>query len=170
VSEHENANFIQLNTNTLNSARRQFTIFLSLFVILGVFWSLKLTGITLAGEAFCGQQEHRHSEECLVGSLICELSEAEEHVHDESCIIQTLICEQEEAEPHVHNEDCLNKELICTEEQTGHTHDDSCRPLVLICTNEQEDHVHSDECFALSTEEEFICGQEEAEGHIHGEE
>ena len=31
---------------------------ISLAVVLLVFWWLKLTGITLAGEAFCGISEH----------------------------------------------------------------------------------------------------------------
>ena len=59
------ANLEQLNINTLSGARRQITALLSLFVILAVFWGLKLTGITLAGEAFCGIDEHSHGEECL---------------------------------------------------------------------------------------------------------
>ncbi|MBR6529437.1 MAG: fibro-slime domain-containing protein, partial [Firmicutes bacterium] len=64
---------------------------LSIFVILCVFWSLKLTGITMAGEAFCGMDEHVHGETCAYsedvealedGSKICIL---EEHIHDSSC-------------------------------------------------------------------------------------
>ena len=55
---------------------------LSLIVVLAVFWYLKLTGITMAGEAFCGIAEHIHSEECQGESLTCEL---QEHVHVESC-------------------------------------------------------------------------------------
>jgi len=52
---------------------------LSLITVLCVFWYLKLTGITLAGEAFCGTDEHVHSEQC---TDVCELTE---HVHTESC-------------------------------------------------------------------------------------
>jgi len=37
---------------------------LSLIVILCVFWGLKLTGITMAGEAFCGIQDHIHVASC----------------------------------------------------------------------------------------------------------
>lgn len=55
---------------------------LSLIVVLAVFWYLKLTGITMAGEAFCGIPEHVHSEECQNGSIVCELTE---HIHVESC-------------------------------------------------------------------------------------
>ena len=48
---------------------------LSLLVILCVFWGLKLTGITMAGEAFCGMDEHVHSDDCALQELICGLEE-----------------------------------------------------------------------------------------------
>ena len=38
---------------------------ISLFVVIGVFWWLKLIGITMAGEAFCGMEEHTHFRECF---------------------------------------------------------------------------------------------------------
>ena len=31
---------------------------ISVAVVIGVFWWLKLTGITMAGEAFCGFDDH----------------------------------------------------------------------------------------------------------------
>ena len=39
------------------------TIF-SLVVVLAVFWWLKLTGITMTGDALCGTEEHLHSASC----------------------------------------------------------------------------------------------------------
>ena len=57
---------------------RQIIPTLSLLVILIVFWSLKLTGIGIAGEAFCGKEEHVHDEACIS----CE---KEEHTHEASC-------------------------------------------------------------------------------------
>ncbi len=57
---------------------RQIIPALSLLVILIVFWSLKLTGIGIAGEAFCGKDEHIHTDECVSCTK-------EEHIHDESC-------------------------------------------------------------------------------------
>ncbi len=57
---------------------RQIITSLSLVVILVVFWSLKLTGIGIAGEAFCGKQEHIHGGECTNCTV-------EEHIHAESC-------------------------------------------------------------------------------------
>jgi len=55
---------------------------LSLVVVLIVFWNLKLTGIGIAGEAFCGMQEHIHSEQCMEAENPCTL---EAHIHTESC-------------------------------------------------------------------------------------
>ncbi len=53
---------------------------LAVFVVTGVFWRLKLTGITLAGEAFCGKDEHEHTAECLG-----EGCTRAEHIHDILC-------------------------------------------------------------------------------------
>lgn len=169
MTERVRADFVQLNKSTLRSARRQIMGLLSLFVVLGVFWCLKLTGITLAGEAFCGMEEHIHGDGCPTGRLICDQKETLGHVHDESCILHKLICEQEEVMPHVHDENCRYLELICPlEEQEGHTHDDSCRGLILICMEEErEGHTHDCDCFAPS----LICtAAEEDLEHIHGPE
>ncbi len=57
---------------------RQIIPTLSLIVILIVFWSLKLTGIGIAGEAFCGKEEHIHGEECVNCTI-------EEHIHTADC-------------------------------------------------------------------------------------
>ena len=57
-------------------------VLLSLFVVIAVFWQLKLVGITLAGDAFCGKEEHEHIDSCYEEESICEL---EEHVHIVSC-------------------------------------------------------------------------------------
>lgn len=45
---------------------------LSLFVALGVFWQLRIVGITISDEACCGKTEHTHTEECKpVQTLVC---------------------------------------------------------------------------------------------------
>ena len=45
---------------------------LSLLVATGVSWNLRMTGITIANDATCGQEEHRHTEECPMEKvLIC---------------------------------------------------------------------------------------------------
>ena len=54
----------------VRSGFRQVITLLSLAVVLCVFWSLKLTGITMAGEAFCGMTEHVHGKDCGKGALL----------------------------------------------------------------------------------------------------
>ena len=70
------------NSKTVSDRFRNVQWFLSLAVILCVFWGLKLTGITMAGEAFCGMEEHVHGESCANGQEACPL---EEHIHETSC-------------------------------------------------------------------------------------
>ena len=85
---------------------------LSLVVVLVVFWSLKLTGIGIAGEAFCGMQEHTHGDSCLQKTLICTQTETEPSAPEESI------------EPHVHTDTCYEMTVIC--QQQTHTHIESC--------------------------------------------
>ena len=73
----------QLNTNSKDRhSLWQIVTTLSLAVVLVVFWSLKLTGIGIAGEAFCGMQEHTHTDACFQNEWSCQ---SEEHTHIESC-------------------------------------------------------------------------------------
>lgn len=57
---------------------------LSLLVAIGVFWQLRIEGITLATGECCGLEEHQHSEGCYDADnvLTCEF---EEHIHDIAC-------------------------------------------------------------------------------------
>ncbi|MBE6686191.1 MAG: Cna B-type domain-containing protein [Ruminococcaceae bacterium] len=83
----------------------------SFIVVMAVFWYLKLIGITMAGEAFCGMQEHVHSEECMIQTLVCTLPEDENHTHTGECFITEKECPIEE---HIHTESCysdLNADL-----------------------------------------------------------
>ncbi len=88
------AYFEQMNKRKKTGRNTKQMIFvLSILIILSVFWGLKLTGVTMAGEAFCGMEEHVHTEDCVltVEETSAEDTEAEgvcpyaEHVHDETC-------------------------------------------------------------------------------------
>lgn len=74
---------------------------LSLAVTISVFWWLKLTGITMAGDAFCGFAEHTHEDGCYTTSLNC----AESHDHTDECYTKNLSCETEE---HIHVATCYS--------------------------------------------------------------
>ena len=104
--------------------------------------------------AYCGHEEHQHSQECYEKRLICG--------HEETT-----------GEPHVHTAECYQQQrvLICGLEETpGHIHDESCVKVdkIQTCTDESEDHVHSDGCY--QTQETYTCGKKAGEGgHTHGE-
>ena len=109
---------------------------LSLFVATGVLWRLKITGITMTGEALCGQLEHLHTAQCLSTTEVCGL---------------------EETDGHEHNADC-RRTLQCTIE--AHAHEDACyetAELPLCGQEEAEAHHHSEACL----QETYVCGQEE---------
>lgn len=88
------------------SRRRRFTslvLVLSLFVTSGVSWSLHGVGITMANESECGQEEHKHTDECYEKQLVCGLEEDENHIHSDECYETKLVCGKTE---HVHDEAC----------------------------------------------------------------
>ena len=122
---------------------------LSMVVVLGVFWSLKLTGITMAGEAFCGKPEHIHTETCLQCVLLCQEPEIPAHTHDEACMERRLLCEQEESEEHTHTDECWEAEesVSCGLEETqGHSHTIDCYEKIETCP--LEEHIHTADCYS----------------------
>lgn len=163
----------------LNRKKRHWAItavsVLSLFVACGVFWQLRIVGITMTDEACCGKTEHQHTKACMTErKLICGKEEGQpegepvlvcaipEHEHTEVCyeIQPVLICAQQE---HQHTEACYKTEkiLVCTED---HEHTDACyeEQSVLVC--EQPEHVHADECY--EKQKVLICEEQE---HVHAE-
>lgn len=88
---------------------------LSLFVVTSVFWSLKLNGIAMSGDAFCGLEEHKHSDECYEKTLICSLEENDEHKHNDECYNKQLICDKDE---HTHTLLCYSDINADKEDQT----------------------------------------------------
>ena len=46
-------------------------IFSAFVVAVVVFWWLKLVGITVTGDAFCGVDEHTHGDDCYISELVC---------------------------------------------------------------------------------------------------
>ncbi|MCD7804668.1 MAG: hypothetical protein LUH03_05885 [Oscillospiraceae bacterium] len=104
---------------------------LAIVVSLTVYWQLRLHGIAITNETYCGYEEHVHTEECYETTLICELEEtvgltSDWHAHDESCYDEegNLVCELEECEPHTHTDECYETTLIC--EIPEHTHTSDC--------------------------------------------
>ncbi|MCD7804663.1 MAG: LPXTG cell wall anchor domain-containing protein [Oscillospiraceae bacterium] len=101
-------------------------LILALTVAILVYWQLRLSGIAMTNETYCGYEEHPHTEDCYETTLICGLEEIEGHVHDETCYDEdgNLVCELEETEGHIHSEECYETTLIC--ELPEHTHTVDC--------------------------------------------
>ncbi|WP_165171051.1 VWA domain-containing protein [Adlercreutzia sp. ZJ242] len=56
-------------------------VFAAVFVVLGVFWALKNTGIAMTGDPTCGFVEHAHADTCYTKTLKCGQEELEAHTH-----------------------------------------------------------------------------------------
>jgi len=78
-----------LSVKNNNKLKIRIKAALPIFVILtvcAVFWWLKLTGITMTADAFCGLAEHLHGDGCFTDGYTCELTE---HSHTSSCYSDT---------------------------------------------------------------------------------
>ena len=98
---------------------------ISLLVVITVFWGLKLTGITLAGDAFCGFDEHEHSASCYSEGNTVPICGFEEHIHIPSCY-SDITADVESAEdweatlPTFDNHTTLERVLYVAETQLGY--------------------------------------------------
>jgi hypothetical protein len=138
MHEGISAYWAKLNTGAvLRRNLHQTVAVASLAVVLIVFWCLKLTGVTLAGEAFCGRAEHVHGEKCFQKTLLCELQEGPPdremvyHVSDDARLVgRELVYALEDdttllpTDAHFHTDACYAKNLTCTAAE--HTHDRTC--------------------------------------------
>lgn len=104
----------------------------SLIVVPGVFWWLKLTGITMAGDAFCGITEHVHDLACYEKNLICA---DESHEHTDECYETLNVCGLEE---HIHVESCYSDAEADVEAAKDW---EMTMSEVTLCGNPQEDLV-----------------------------
>ena len=150
---------------------RILALLLTVMMIAGMFASVMPA--VAAEEAFCGLEEHTHSDDCYKENreLICELPESL-HVHTDACYAETRVlkCGQIETEGHIHTDDCYEERTtyMCgLEEYEGHTHTDGCytEQTCLVCDNTDPEHEHDESCYI--TESVLTCGIPESEGHTH---
>ena len=114
---------------------------LSLLVATGVSWNLRMTGVTIANGATCGQEEHQHTEECLMQNIVCGYDE-----EDQSAKETELSSVEPAAE---------------TDEDTEMVTDELIDPIPNSNPEAAEQqHVHVDECY----QSEYQCGYDE---HLH---
>lgn len=165
---------------------------LSIIVVCGVVWRMKLTGISMNADVMCGKEEHQHGESCYEEILICGLEETEEteqpevpakpeqtkpsvpaHTHTEECYEEQEIsvCGQEE---HQHGEECFNEEgiLICETAEHQHTEECCVTEKVLICELEESTEAAEESAGASEIAEEVTAAEPEVEktkSHVHTE-
>lgn len=107
----------------LDSKKLATAFVISAFIVaIIVFWWLKLVGITVTGEAFCGLPEHKHSDECYISEVICSYDEAST-IFDEENINDTSLTDETTAKIHIHSDECYSITLVCTEPEHTHTQD-----------------------------------------------
>ncbi len=117
-----------------------------------------MTGAGMEIVTYCGQEEHRHSGECIEKTLICGLEETPQEIA--AAAAQTA---------HTHTEECYETQTILTCTQAEHTHSEEAgcyvTQTVLICA--QAEHTHSEENGCYDEEGNLIC---EIPEHTHSEE
>lgn len=114
----------------LNKAKRRFAraaailTVLSFLVVVGVSWHLRITAVTIANGATCGIQEHQHSEQCVVESVLTCGYEQEAVLPTEEPTTEVLPAEDLQAGEHTHIEACYTDVYSCILEE--HIHNISC--------------------------------------------
>ena len=108
-------------------------------------------------DTVCGEETHKHDENCYENVLSCGYTE--EHVHIADCVSHELVCEEPE---HMHVEECYDAEgnLVCGMEE--HSHEIGCYDEESNTLCNTEDHIHDESC--LNAEGKITCGPE---GHEH---
>ena len=148
--------FLQLNMQKQRFFRNVALLTaLSLLVVVGVYWSLRQTGIAIANDASCGMEEHQHTEVCVTElALICgfdteeDFEEPTEIPEEES----TEAPEEESTETPTEESTEVPAEESTetpTEEPLPHTHSDECYEVVYLCG--LEEHVHEISCYSDAT-------------------
>ena len=113
-----------INKHVIHGKWVRSVIALSCVVIFITTYVLVMPAVTLSGTPDCGQEEHRHTDDCYEtqSEQICGL---EEHTHSDDCYDEdgNLICGLEE---HVHNDGCYETEEVLTCGMEEHIHTSDC--------------------------------------------
>lgn len=124
---------------------------LACVVVFCTTYALILPAITLTRQAYCGIEEHTHSDACYEQVLVCGQDESDGHTHTDACYAseQVLVCGLEETEGHVHDDGCYQTETYLTcglEETEGHVHTEACYERQMTCG--KNEHTHTLQCYS----------------------
>ena len=151
-----------------NRIWKKLVSFLGCVVVFCTTYALILPAITMEREAFCGKQEHTHTQSCYtlqsVKEQVCTPESLGVHIHtakcaDGSCCYAGVII-------HSHNAYCYDGEgkLICTLPQVGeHVHTQACYKTE---NRQAGQHTHTESCYTRQRGQ-LICALPESEGHTH---
>jgi len=161
-----------ISRNKYKQIFRKFVQFLCCVVVFCTTYALILPAITMEQTAYCGLEEHTHSEECYQElphqELVCNEDTLQLHNHSESCYDSdaNLICGLADYVVHTHEKTCFyDGLLVCTLPERGvHVHNDAC--YIPGETEPEVLHVHTDSC-STQQQGELLCTIEEYEGHAH---
>ena len=143
-------------------------------VVFCTTYALILPAITMENKAYCGMEEHTHTEACYTQTsanvLVCSADDYVVHTHEAGCFGENgvVLCGQADYLVHSHDTLCYdaNGVLVCTlPERQAHVHGENC--YVPGETQPPVAHVHSESCY-VSQQGALICETEEYEGHTHG--
>jgi len=166
---------------------------LAVAVAAGAMGLTSLTGHTKTGAAYCGYDDHEHTEACYAAPLVCEAGASGAiviHAHDEACYGPDgkLACTLPEVRAHEHTDACYQtggghyahdescyedvRTLMCEREEVPqhvHSVDDGCyaEDGTLTC-DKQETHSHGPACY--DEDGELVCTKPEVMVHVHGPE
>lgn len=150
--ESVNNNYLVKHKKFRIDSKKLATVFIiSAFIVaIIVFWWLKLVGITVTGEAFCGLDEHTHGDECYISELVCGLDDTVSDAlppETESTDEATSAEDGKEAQ----KEDAVTEETQAQAETTveAHTHSEACYSKTLKC--KIPEHSHTQDCFPDKT-------------------
>ena len=137
VWESVNNTYLDKHKKFRIDSKKLATVFLiaAFIVAIVVFWWLKLVGITITGEAFCGMEEHTHSEDCYISDLVCGFDEIESG---------TLPNEETKAETTVEISDTGAFEFVEDENEKADEYSETDSTTENITT--KASHTHTDEC------------------------
>ncbi len=147
-------------------------------VAIVVFWWLKLVGITVTGDAFCGLDEHTHSQECYVSEVVCGFDESE--VTESETTENRQQTTEEATTEEITTEEITTEEIttdeVITDEATAdeaitdestvvsdEIHESTTEEVLPVTASEiitEQTHIHTEECYKKT----LVCTKTE---HIH---
>lgn len=134
---------------------------LACVVVFCTVYALTLPALTMEGNAYCGLEEHEHTDACyktLKKEQVCNVTNVA-HTHTDICWDENgeLVCTLSEVPVHQHTDVCYETVNVGNVEAQGNDSEASDDPTI----------GEGAEIAATSTEKKLVCGNEVLEEHVH---